>query len=65
MLKHRSLTRVVFSIREVVLSELYMNGWHLWGEVQGLLIAGDHGLGAGAALVCCRHLECTRSITES
>lgn len=53
MLKHRSLTGIVFSIGEVVLCELDMNGWHLWGKVQGLLIAGDHGLGAGATLVCC------------
>lgn len=37
--KHRSLTGIVFSIGEVILSELHMNGWHLWGEVQRLLIA--------------------------
>lgn len=53
VLKRKSLTGIVFSIREVVLRELHMNGWHLWGKVQGFLIAGDHGFGAGATLVCC------------
>lgn len=47
------LTGVVFSIRKVVLGELNMDGRHLWWKVQGLLIAGDHGLWAGATLVRC------------
>ena len=51
--KHRSHTGVVFSIREVVLCKLNVDGWHLWGKVEGLLITGDHGFGAGATLVCC------------
>lgn len=51
------LTGVVFPIGEVVLGELHVNGGHLRGEVQGLLIAGDHGFGAGATLVCCGHLR--------
>lgn len=60
-----SLTGVVFSVREVVLCELDMDGRHLWGKVQRLLIAGDHGLGAGAALVRCGHLQHTNTKTST
>lgn len=62
--RHKSLTRVVFSIREIVFCELYMDGRHLWRKVQWLLITGDHGLGAGAALVCCWDLKNELKVVE-
>lgn len=55
-----NLTGVVLSVREVVFGELDVDGRHLRREVQGLLITGDHGLRAGATLVCCGHLIHTR-----
>ena len=56
-----SLTRVVLPIGEVILCELHVDGRHLRGEVEGLLVAGDHRLGAGAPLVRCGHLAQTHT----
>lgn len=58
-LRGKFLTGILFSIREVILRELYVNGRHLRRKVQGFLIARDHRFWTGATLVRCRHLQHT------
>lgn len=61
-LRVKCLTGILFSIREVILRELYVNGRHLRRKVQGLLIARDHRFWTGATLVRCGHLQHTPDI---